>query len=83
MGVKITIGQARDSGAVGVLFYCANYFETPGGCGHSSNMTMLLAIALWGPDVRLDDLKLKCSKCGSREVDVRPWFENETKKKGR
>lgn len=80
VGVKITIGQARASGAVGLLLYCANYFETPGGCRHQSDMTMLLAVALFGEDKRLDDLPFKCSVCGAREVNVRPWFESGTRK---
>ena len=74
MGVKITIGAARASGAVGLLLYCANYFEKPGGCRHASTMTMLLAVALFGEDKRLDELPFKCSVCGWREVNVRPQF---------
>jgi hypothetical protein len=35
---------------------------------------MMLALALWGAAARLDDLRLRCSVCGSRKIDVRPSF---------
>lgn len=74
MGRKITIGQARESGADGLSISCAGAPAASGGCRHSSQVTMLLAIALWGEARRLDDLKLRCSLCGSRAVDVRPDY---------
>jgi hypothetical protein len=33
---------------------------------------MMLALALWGAEARLDDLRLRFSLCGSRKV--RPRF---------
>lgn len=74
MGRKITIGQARASGADALLICCAGAPSASGDCRHSSEVTMLLAIALWGETKRLDDLKLRCSLCGSRQVDVRPDY---------
>jgi hypothetical protein len=71
LGIKITIGEAREAGCAGISMYCLNHAR---GCWHRSSMTMMLAIALWGPDKRLDDLPLKCSSCGAREVDVRPDY---------
>jgi hypothetical protein len=47
-----------------------------GGCRHSSELTMMLAVALWGEGRRLDDLGLRCSLCGSRKIEVRPCYDN-------
>jgi hypothetical protein len=74
MGSKITIGEARESGADGLTLYCAGAPVAAGECRHSSEVTMMLAIALWGAAARLDDLRLRCSLCGSRKIDVRPHF---------
>lgn len=35
---------------------------------------MMLAVALWGEGQRLDDLRLRCSLCGSTKIDVRPNY---------
>ena len=74
MGSKITIEEARESGAVGLILSCAGAPAASGGCRHFSKMTMMLALALWGPEARLDDLRLCCSLCGSRTIDVRPDY---------
>ena len=42
---------------------------------------MMLAIALWGEDRRLDDLRLRCSLCGSRKIEVRPDYDNSPARK--
>lgn len=74
MGNKITIGEARACGAEGLLLSCAGAPVSSGGCRHSSKVTMLLAVALWGEHRRLNDLSLRCSLCGSRNIDVRPDY---------
>ena len=74
MEVKITIGEARASGADAISIYCMNHAVQYGGCFHKSQMTMMLALALWGPDKPFDELRFKCSACGSTKVDVRPRF---------
>lgn len=43
---------------------------------------MMLAIALWGDDRRLDDLRLRCSLCGSRKIEVRPDYDFSPARKG-
>lgn len=80
MGSKITIGEARACGAVGLTAYCAGAPVASGGCRHSSQITILLAIALWGEERRLDDLRLRCSVCGSRKIEVRPNYQNEPRR---
>lgn len=81
MGIKITIGEARACGASGFLVSCMGAPVASGGCRHASALSMMLAIALWGEDRRLDDLRLRCSLCGSRKVDVRPRYENQPGRK--
>ena len=81
MGSKITIGEARAAGADGLLLSCAGAPVSSGGCRHSSKVTMMLAIALWGEDRRLDDLRLRCSLCGSRKIEVRPDYDNSPARK--
>lgn len=81
MGSKITIGEARAGGASGFLVSCMGAPVASGGCRHASELTLMLAIALWGEDRRLDDLRLRCSLCGLRKVDVRPRYENQPGRK--
>jgi hypothetical protein len=45
---KITFGEMRQSGARGMLIYCADYH-----CSHST----AICADLWGDDMRLSDLK--------------------------
>lgn len=77
MGSKITIGEARAGGAESFLVSCMGAPVASGGCRHSSEITAMLAVALWGEDRRLDDLRLRCSLCGSRKIEVRPNYENQ------
>ena len=72
MGRKIALAEAREINPhEHLVIYCAGTPATGAGCRHSGEMSLLHAISLWGEDVRLDDLPLKCSRCGSRAVDVR------------
>jgi hypothetical protein len=71
MGHKMTLAQARD-GFTHLDIFCASSIAAGEGCHHSGEMSLLHAITLWGEEARLDDLPLKCSRCGSRKVDVRP-----------
>lgn len=72
MGLKITLGEVRalDRWAY-LIVYCAGTPAQAGGCHHAGQMNVLHAITLWGEDRRLDELPLRCSRCGSRNVDVR------------
>lgn len=76
LGIKITIGEARAAGAIALSASCVGAPVSSGGCRHSSQLTLMLALALWGEDRRLDDLNLRCSVCGSRKVEVRPEYGN-------
>jgi hypothetical protein len=72
MGTKITLAQARAQQRYSwLVIYCASTPAQAAGCHHASQMSLLHAIVLWGEDRRLDELPLKCSRCGSRKVDVR------------
>ena len=72
MGTKITLAQARAQQRTSwLVIYCASTPAQAAGCHHSGEMSLLHAIVLWGEDRRLDELPLKCSRCGSRKVDVR------------
>ena len=64
---KITFGEMRASGALGVVVYCADYT-----CSHSQ----ALSADSWGDDVRLSDIedRFVCKACGKRGGDVRPDF---------
>lgn len=75
---KITLAQAREAGCLTLLVACAGAPITGPGCHHSSEVTVMLALTLWGERRRLDELPLKCSLCGSRVVDVRPNFPSAT-----
>jgi hypothetical protein len=69
---KITLAEARERHRCAYLIvYCASTPAAAAGCHHSGEMSLLHAITLWGSDKRLDELPLKCSRCGSRKVDVR------------
>src|SRR5262245_27892943 len=70
-GRKVSLATVRQTGSARLIFYCMNHAAQYGGCFHSGEMTVMLAIALWGADRRLDELPLRCSACGSRNVDVR------------
>jgi hypothetical protein len=65
--VKITFGEMRSSGVLGIMVYCADYK-----CSHS----IAVAADRWPDDVRLSDIEPKfvCSACGKRGADVRPHF---------
>lgn len=72
MGRKITLGQARETNRYSWLtIQCTGAPITGPGCHHAGEMSLLHAITLWGHDRCLDDLPLRCSQCGSRNVDVR------------
>ena len=71
---KITLAEARDGGAIGLLVYCDGRNAKDFGCTHSGRIALSEAIARWGVARRLDDLPLYCSRCGWRDVDVRPMF---------
>lgn len=75
VGSKITIGEARACGAAGFLVNCMGAPIASGGCRHASEITMMLAVALWGDRRQLDDVRLRCSLCGSTRVELRPHYE--------
>jgi hypothetical protein len=74
---KITIGQAVKQGDVTLEIWCvgpgkgAPYGGGPNACGHHSAMPITRAIELFGEATSLSDLRVRCTTCGSREVDAR------------
>lgn len=73
---KIMLQEAAESGAVGLLIYCSAGRAGHGGCFHSARIELWLALRRWRPDRRLDELRLRCSRCGANAPDVRPAFAN-------
>jgi hypothetical protein len=65
---KITFGEMRAMGVIGVLIYCSDYT-----CSHS---TAVADAGRWGDHVRLSDIEQQfvCHACGSRGADVQPHF---------
>lgn len=62
---KLSIAELEPSGINGLLIYCVP-------CGHLGELDLETAKARWGSETSLDDIKAVCSKCASREIDVRP-----------
>jgi len=68
---KITLKEARESGAVAVLFYCHAPLEFRF-CNHDGEMRLRKAIERWGENLRLDQIPARCTKCDQMEfIDVR------------
>jgi hypothetical protein len=65
--VKITFGEMRAAGTIGILVYCADYR-----CSHS----IAMPADGWSDQVRLSDIERRfvCKSCGKRGADVRPYF---------
>jgi hypothetical protein len=74
---KITLAEARESGAVGLLAYCDGRGADGVLCGRSGSLGPIgPMIERYGPGRRLDALPVRCA-CGSRETDVRPEFPSQ------
>lgn len=70
-GVKITIAQAKAQGDSELVCACASTPIGGAGCWHSARIPFA-DLAQRIPDAtRLDEIPLRCSKCGSRKVDAR------------
>jgi hypothetical protein len=67
---KITFGEMRGAGTIGILVYCADYK-----CSHS----IAMAADRWSDDVRLSDIEPRfvCKVCGKRGADIRPTTNQE------
>jgi hypothetical protein len=65
--VKITFGEMRSSGVIGILVYCSDHK-----CGHS----IAVPADKWPDDMRLSDIEPRfvCGACGKRGADIRPHF---------
>jgi hypothetical protein len=65
--VKITFGEMRAAGTIGVLVFCADHK-----CSHS----IAMPAEQWPDGVRLSDIEPRfvCKACGKRGADVRPHF---------
>jgi hypothetical protein len=60
---KITFGEMREMGVIGVLVCCLD----------CSRLTAINADR-WPDQIRLSEPKFTCQACGSRGADVRPDF---------
>ena len=65
--VKITFGEMRSSGVIGILVYCSDHK-----CSHS----IAVPADKWPDDMRLSDIEPRfvCHACGKRGADIRPHF---------
>jgi hypothetical protein len=72
---RATLAEIQIANATQVLFYCvARRPVSPVDCNHRGEMDLVDAIDRWGGNVRLNDLPVKCGKCGGRYVDIRPHY---------
>jgi hypothetical protein len=68
-GKKVTLGEvAKDDY---LTFRCKGTYVATLDCRHNGQMEVDEAIEKWGADVRLDELPIRCSKCGGKTIDVR------------
>lgn len=72
-GKKITLAEAKASKFDVLVIYCEAK-----GCDHSAEMPLTDAVARWGETTRLDEVTLRCSQCGSRNIEVRPGHRHGT-----
>ena len=72
--IKINLGEAIAGGATRVLFHCEARDAGGVPCPGAGEINIGAAISRWGEAHRLDALPVYCSRCGSRQVDVRPHY---------
>ena len=68
-GPPMTLGNMREQGVRGLAVYCLN---------HSCRHHTVINVDDWPHEVEVPSfgLRMKCTKCGGRRVDVRPnWKE--------
>lgn len=78
---KCSIAECVSAGATGLLFHCLatpTYAPVATVCHHSGKMPIADAIARWGEGCRLQEVRVRCSKCGGRMVEVRPGWPDYT-----
>jgi hypothetical protein len=81
----ITIKQAYEQGSLRLVFSCSRPDVRPGGalCGQIGKIDIELALASWGGERRLDQIRARCSRCGSRDfVSVHGEPPGRTGKRG-
>ncbi len=76
---KITLHEVAESGGVGLLIFCSGGRAHYGGCNHSGRIELWLALRRWRSNRRLDELPLRCCRCGADAPDVRPEFPSKNK----
>jgi ribosomal protein S27AE len=84
--VGITIKQAYEQGSLRLVFTCARPDVRPGGalCGQVGKIDIEIALASWGGERRLDQIRARCSRCGSAAfVSVHGEPPGRTGKRGR
>jgi hypothetical protein len=65
----ITIKQAQEQGSLRLVLSCSRPDVRPGGalCGQVGKVDIELAVASWGGERPLDQIRARCSRCGSRD----------------
>lgn len=83
--MAITIKQAYEQGSLRLAFTCMRPDVRPEGlCAHVGKVDIQLALATWGPERRLDAIRARCSRCGSRDfVSVTGEPPGRPEKRGR
>jgi hypothetical protein len=71
---KIKLGEAIAGGATRVLFHCEARDAGGVACPGAGEIDIGAAIMRWGEARALDALPAFCSRCGSRKVEVRPYY---------
>lgn len=67
---EITIKQAYEQGSLRFSFSCRRPIAREGWngwCNHIGKVGIQTAMRRWGEDCRLDQMRARCSKCGSSE----------------
>lgn len=70
-----TLGRLQADGDTILTFDCAEDPRPPvpggAGCYHRGEMPLADAIARWGADAQIQNVRVVCAKCGSRKIDIR------------
>ena len=76
----VSLKQAYEQGSLRIAFYCVR----PGVCDHVGKVSIEEALRRWGGQMRLDQIRARCSRCGSADfVSVRGEPPGRMGKRGR
>jgi hypothetical protein len=72
-GTKATLGNVAEHNDY-LSFECEAMIPYTNKCGRKGKMDALAALEKWGPEIKLDELPLRCAACNGRNVEVRADF---------